>query len=538
MPQDKPRELGDHAFSRRQLLRGSALLGATFALPGLLGACDASSGPAARGAVGPARHGGRLVVAVHDGGAQDVLAPWSIPTYAAAGRAQQVYERLFNFGPDGKPAPRLAVSAESNANGTVWRVKLRPDVSFHNGKKFTAQDVLYSYGYVADTANQAESAPRLEAVDLAASRAVSDLEIEFRLKRSIGDFKGLLAEKALWIVPQGTTNFDTPVGTGPFIFSSWQPGVRALYKRNPHYWGASATTGPFVDELEIQTITDQTARLNALLGGQVQEITFLDFVSAKARANDPSLKIVRTAQPSTTPFYMQIDSSTFMDPRVREAMKLAVDRETLVKNVLLGFGSVGNDLFGKGQPSYNSDIPQRAYDPEKAVGLLRQAGVDRLRLALPTSTTTPGMLESAAGFKQQATRAGIDLELVKLPSESYFSNNQYMKVPFYQTNWGQGFESQAQDGLLSNAPYNETHWSDANWDAEFRKAQGIVDESKRLAAYKALQEPLWERGGYIVWGTFDTLDAVAPHVHGVVPNISSSFQNLGGFEFKDHWLEA
>ena len=467
-----------------------------------------------------------------------MLAPWNIPTYAAAGRAQQVYERLFNFGPDGKPAPRLAVSAVSNSDGTIWRVKLRPGVSFHNGKKFTARDVLYSYGYVADKANQAESMPRLDAIDFKGTRAISDMEIEFRLKRAIGDFKGLLAEKGLWIVPEGTKNFDSPVGTGPFIFSSWQPGVRALYKRNASYWGASATTGPFVDELEIQTIPDQTARLNALLGGQVQEITFLDFVSAKARANDPAMQIVRTAQPSTTPFYMQIDSATFMDPRVREAMKLAVDRETLVKNVLLGFGSVGNDLFGMGQPSYNSDIPQRHYDPDKAAGLLKQAGVDRLRLALPTSTTTPGMLESAAGFKQQATRAGIDLQLMKLPPESYFSNNQYMKVPFYQTNWGQGFESQAQDGLLSDAPYNETHWHDPSWDAAFRKAQGIVDEPKRLAAYKALQEPLWERGGYIVWGTFDTIDAVAPNVRGVVPNISSSFQNLGGFEFKDHWLEA
>jgi peptide/nickel transport system substrate-binding protein len=206
--------------------------------------------------------------------------------------------------------------------------------------------------------------------------------------------------------------------------------------------------------------------------------------------------------------------------------------------VLLGYGSVGNDLFGKGQPSYNADIPQREHDPEQAAALLKQAGVGRLRLTLPTSSASPGMFDSAAAFKQQASAAGIDITLQKLPSESYFTNDKYLSTPLYQTNWGQGFESQAQDGLLKSAPFNETHWHDPSWDAAFKKAQGIVDADRRIAAYKALQEPLWERGGYIVWGVFDTLDAASSKVHGIVPNISSSFQNLGGFEFKDHWLGA
>jgi peptide/nickel transport system substrate-binding protein len=533
------RDAGQHGpLSRRDFLRGSAALGSALAFPGVLGALggpDAALAAAKSG--GTPKRGGRLSVAIHDGSTTDTLSPWAIPEYSGAARAQQVYERLFSLGPVGKPIPWLALSADAaNTKATVWNVKLRPGVHFNNGKTVTAQDVLYSYKYVANPKNKAESLPRIQAVDLANSRAMSPTEIEFRLHRPIGDFEALLAEKALWIVPSGTTDFSKQVGTGPFTFVSWEPGVRALFKRNSNYWGIHAGGGPWVDELEIQMIPDNTARLNALLGNQVQEITFLDPVTAKAQQHNSAIQIIRSAQANTSPIYMEIDASLFRDNRVREAMKLVLDREAIVKNVLLGYGTVGNDLFGKGQPSYNSHLPQRVHDPEKAKALLKQAGVTHLTLTLPATDLAPGMLESALAFKQLGAPIGINVTIQKIPSGSYFTNNLYLKVPFYETQWAQGFVSQAQDGLLSNAPYNETHWYNKKWDAAFNAAQGIVDETKRLAAYKALQVPLWEQGGYIIPAVYETLDAAAAHVRGIVPSISDGFQDLGGFNFKDHWL--
>jgi ABC-type transport system substrate-binding protein len=92
--------------------------------------------------------------------------------------------------------------------------------------------------------------------------------------------------------------------------------------------------------------------------------------------------------------------------------------------------------------------------------------------------------------------------------------------------------------LLANSPYNETHWFDKQWAAQFFRAQGILDTTKRLAAYRALQEPLWDKGGYIAWGVYETLDAASSQVRGIVPNISPDYQNLGGFDFKYHWLAS
>jgi peptide/nickel transport system substrate-binding protein len=522
-------------MTRRELLERSAALGVALALPGFLGTAGADAATFA----GTPRRGGDLRIGMNDGGAGDSLAPWNIPIYSAAARAEQVYERLFKYDAHAVARPRLAESVESNAKGTMWKLKIRSGVEFHSGKPLTADDVLYSLRYIANPKNKAESLTRLEPIDLSASRKLSSLEILFVLKRPIGDFRGLLAEKAVWIVPNGKTDFaQTPDGTGPFKFVSWQPGINAKFARNDKYWGIALGGGPWVDTLEILDIPDDTARVNALLGNQVDEIAFMPFVQAKAQQSNSAIKIVQAAQPQTNPIYVQMDRKPFTDNRVRLALKYAVDRNAMVKQVELGFGTVGNDLFGKGYPSYNNELPQRTYDPEKAKALLKQAGYDRFPFTLPTSNALPGMLESATAFKQQAKAANIDVTLQKLDAGSYFSNNKYLKVSSYQTNWGQSFESQAQDGMLRTSPYNETHWYSTSWANAFRKAQQITDTAKRNAAYKALQVPIWKTGGYVVFAFYNSVDAASSKVHGIVPNISSGFSNLGAFDFKDHWFSS
>ena len=530
-----PDERAGSGLTRRALLERSAALGAAISVSSFAGAAVADASTAAA----KPRKGGHLRVGMNDGGAGDSLAPWNIPIYSAAARAEQVYERLFKYDAHAFPKPRLAESVTSNPKATIWRLKIRKGVTFHSGKALTADDVLYSLRYIADPKNKAESLTRLEPIDLKATRKVSATEIEFHLKSPIGDFPGLLAEKAVWIVPDGKTDFaTTPDGTGPFKFSNWQPGVRANFIRNDNYWGLANGGGPWADSVEILSIADDTARVNALVGKQVDEIAFMPFVQAKAHKGDSSIQIIRAAQPQTNPFYVQMDRKPFTDNNVRLALKYAVDRNAIVSKVELGFGSVGNDLFGKGFPSYNNHLPQREYDPERAKSLLKKAGFDTFPFNLPTSNALPGMLESATAFKEQAKAAGIQVTLEKLDAGSYFSNNKYLKVSSYQTNWGQSFESQVQDGMLKTSPYNETHWFDAKWAAAFRRAQQIPDAGKRNAAYKALQVPLWNKNGYVVFAFYNTVDAAGAKLRGIVPNISSGYSNLGAFDFKDHWFAS
>ncbi|MDX6532358.1 MAG: peptide/nickel transport system substrate-binding protein [Gaiellales bacterium] len=534
------RDSMDHGLDRRTFLRRTGSGMAAFGLaPALLAACggspSASSSPASGAGTGPAR-GGRLRVGLNDGGSTDSLAPWNTPSYNAFSRATQVYERLYQPGSEGTPVPILAESAEANAGATVWQVKLRAGVTFHDGKPFTANDVLYSFRYIADPKNKAESLSIIEPLDLAASKAVSDTELEIRLNRPIGDLPGLLAYQTMWIAPEGATDFKTAaVGTGPFKFVEWQPGVRASYERNADYWQDGK---PYVDELEIIAISDPAARLNALLGGQIDEMTFIDFVQAKAHESDGNLQIINAAQPLCAPIYVQIDSSPYDDVRVRQALRLAINRQEMIDKVYLGFGQLGNDLFGKGFATYNDELPQREYDPEQAASLLKAAGRYPLDLPLPTSQAAPGMLESATAFKEQAKAAGINVEIRKIDAGTHFANDLFLKTPVYQSSWGVSFEEHAQAGLLKTSPYNETHWYSPDWGRQFAEAQAIADPDQRNAAYQALQVPLYEEGGYILPAFSNLLDAASAKVGGIVPNISSGYSNLGGFQFLDHWLKS
>jgi peptide/nickel transport system substrate-binding protein len=520
--------------------------GAVFATPGLLAACGGSSSAtsshstaSSAASAGKPVKGGHLTVAQSDGGSTDVLAPWNIPTASSSARAKQIYERLYTWTPAATPQPELALSAEPDSTRTVWRVKLRSGVTFHNGKTFTADDVVYSTRYILNTKNNAEASSRLVAIDPHSTRAISPTEVEFHLTRPIGDFPGLLADKAFWMVPSGYTDFLHPVGTGPFKLTQHQIGVSYLFERNPHYWETTAAGGPpWVDTLEFHIVTDNTTRLNALLSGQIQEMTSIDFVSARAQASNSSVVVIRTPQPNASAIYVQIDAPHFRDVRVRHALKLLIDRPAYVRNTLLGFGSLGNDLWGKGLPTYNASLPQRTYDPQQAKSLLKAAGMSNFSLTLPAAEVIPGMLELALAFKQGAAVAGLTVNIQKIDPGTYFTNKLYLHTPIYQTFYVDPFENVAQDAFLLKAPYNETHWFSSQWQTNFFKAQAIVDPAQRDAAYQALQVPLWNSGGYIIAGFSDTLDATSSKVHGIVPNKSAGYQNLGGQYFKYHWLSA
>ena len=502
----------------------------TTAAPTTTAAPEATTTTAAPG--GPIR-GGRLVTAHTGAGPAETLLPWNEAAFIDVGRHKQLYEKLFERDPSLAAQPHLAESLEANAAGDVWQLKLRSGITFHNGKEMTADDVLYSWSEAANV--EYESGSNFGVFDLANTRKISDTEVEVRLTQPLADLPAVLAKKVMYIVPDGLTDYDQPVGTGPFTFVEWNPGERSLMARYDDYWIEGK---PYLDEVEMISIEDPTARLNALLGGQVDAVEQLDFTQAKAHQDNADVQLIVAESTLTVPLTMRLDTPPFDDPRVREAIKLSVDREQMVESVLLGFGFVGNDLFGLGFPSYNDALPQRTYDPDRARALLTEAGYDSLEVTLHTSQVVPGMLESATIFKEQAKASGIEVTLEVLPGEAYFDIEQtYLSpsAPFYQSIWGSTFESQAVDGLLADSPYNETVWNRPDWEAAFRDAQGVIDGNARAAALQELQVPLYEEGGYVIWGFSAIIDAASPRVQGIVP---SGVFNLGHYDFKEWWFES
>lgn len=495
-------------ITRRKLLERSLAAGAVLALPAAL------SGPAEAALGTKPKQGGSVTIGMSDGGPGEKLNPFQLPSYTEALRTQWTHDELFTRDPGNVVVPRLALAAEPGKTAQEWKVTLRSDVVFHDGKPFTADDVLWSFAFALDPKNKTQQRPQIDAIDPRRSKKLSNTEVLFRLKRPIGDFKGyLVAGGQMFMIPHGTAVFKTIVGTGPFKLASFSPGQRAVLVRNENYWGTV-----HLDRLKVVPISDPAQRINALLTGQVDAIYFVDFAQARAQQRNRKVKLIAsTAGAHMVPFYVETDAPEFADGRVVEALKLSVDREQMVRNVLLGFGSIGDDVAGKGFPSYNDKLPQRRYDPEKARSLLKKAGKEDLRFTLFTSTADSGMLESATAWKEQAKRAGITIDLVKLPADSYFSNNKYLKVPAYQSSWTVSFEDWAPQALFKGANYNETRWNRPKWEAEFRQAQSLIDDAARNAAYKRLQVPVWAHSGYIIWGFQALVNAVSSRIQGARP---------------------
>ena len=188
---------------------------------------------------------------------------------------------------------------------------------------------------------------------------------------------------------------------------SFTPGRQSVFVKNPNYWVSGK---PYVDSLTIDSIDDNTARLNALLSNQIDAMAQLPTQQAKAHAATGDITVLVAPSPQAMMFYMDTTKAPFTDPRVTLAMKLIADRKALVESAISGYGTVGNDIFGAGLPFYDKSLPQRVQDIEKAKSLLKAAGQSNLTVQLNTSPIFPGFVEAATLLAQQAKKAGRDDE--------------------------------------------------------------------------------------------------------------------------------
>ena len=160
------------------------------------------------------------------------------------------------------------------------------------------------------------------------------------------------------------------------------------------------------------------------------------------------------------PFTMRVDQAPFDDKRVRQAMRLIVDREQMIQQALSGQGRVANDLYSPFDPAYNKDLAQREQDLEEAKSLLKQAGQSDLRVELVTAPVFQGLVEAAQVLAEQAKGAGVAIKVRKVDSGTFYGDN-YLKWGFAQDFWfTRTYLGQVAQGSLKNSPFNETHWND------------------------------------------------------------------------------
>ena len=510
--------------TRRRVLGAALALG----LATLLAACGGQAIPDAD-SVGPGSpvEGGTLRVGFVGGGAADTLDGAVATNLGDIARAVNMYNSLLYRDDDFALQPMLATSVEPNADATVWTAHLRTDVKFSDGSPMTADDVVASIERIVDPED-----PKVGAAGLGHLQeviAIDDATVEFRLSQPDSALDDGLGQYTMTIVPE---DFDpaAPVGTGPFMLQSFAPGQSTVLKRNPYYWGDD---GPFLDTIELLNFNDTDALINALLSSQVDAVAQIPAALAEVIDSDARMQILDSETGMWLPFTMRTDVAPFDDERVRQAFRLVVDREQMVEQVLSGYGTVGNDMFASFDPAY-PEFPQRTQDIAEAKRLLAEAGYpDGLSVELATAPIQAGTVEAAQVFAEQAAEAGITVKINRMDLTTYWGD--YLEYPFSQSFWyTRNFLPQANSGAMPDSPFNETNWTDEEFVGLVVQARGEIDEAARSALIEQAQAIMYERGGLIIWGFANQLDAYQSYVGGLVPNATGI--PLSGFQLQRVWI--
>ena len=407
------------------------------------------------------------------------------------------------------PQPFLATSWESNEDATEWIFNLRKGVKFHDGSDFDADDVVWSYKRLLDPEVGSNSISILEPF-LKDIVAIDAHTVKFIAKAPTVELPLQIKTKGSGIVPNGSTTEmlqANPIGTGPYQLINFKPGAsKDTFKKHENYW---QTGLPKHDCMELIPILDAPARTAALLAGQVDLIPVIDPAAAKSLKGNPLVNLDISSGGTVMTISMFADTAPFDDIRVRQAMKLVIDRQAIVDTALFGFGEAGNDNpIAPSMPySYKKDI--FAQDCEKAKSLIADAGyTNGLDIDLNTGEAFPGMVNVAEAYASMAKCGNINVNIIKNPAEGYWDNI-WMKQPLITSSWG-GRPPFAAFSIayMQNSPYPETHWANQAFDDLVTKASSTPDETARNNLWKEAQQILTEDGGVIVPAFLSTVSAM------------------------------
>jgi peptide/nickel transport system substrate-binding protein len=525
-------------LDRRRFLQVAGVGAFAAMASGLLAACGASSTPSqtlnsGSTASGTPKRGGTLRLGLSGGSAADTPDPLHANTMPSYVPCSLAYDALALESGHG-PVNQLATSFESNADATLWTVRIRDGVEFHNGKTMTAEDVVYSIQRVFDPKQANFYAGALIGLDAKNVKMVDKLTVQIPFTSPYSIFQEMVtAQGFLGIVPVGY-DAKKPIGSGPYMISSFTAGSQMVLKRNPNYWVSDVA---YLDEIVVTNFPDATSETNAFLGGQIDVASNLTAATvATVQAAGKQVAFGETA--GWVPIVMRTDIAPFNNVDVRTAMKLLVNRKQMIESIWGGHAEVANDLFGVGDPDYDSAIPQRPYDPDQAKSLLKRAGAAGLTATFTTSPMTGGTVDQATIFAQQASAIGVKINIKNVDTGSFFGPA-WLSYPLTQDYWGGPFVlSTTVQATAPTASTNETHFHNAQYSALITEALKATDPTKRKELTHQIQQIDYDQGGYIIPYFTPTLDAYASNVKGIVIPKHSTGLPLDAFRaLKKTWLD-
>jgi peptide/nickel transport system substrate-binding protein len=478
------------------------------------------------------RKGGRITVATNASGVNDTLDPARQSNQTDYCRGFMFYNGLTVL--DGSLTPRPSLAEEfTTEDAKTWVFKLRKDVSFHDGKPLTPADVVFSIMRHKDAATTSRAKVLADQIDSVTASGPN--EVTFRLSSPNADLPVVLGTYHFHIVKAGTTDFSAGIGTGPYKLKEFKPGVRSVAVRNENYWKPNR---PYLDEIELVGITDESARVNALLAGQLDLVQAVSPRSVERVTAGGQHAVYETKSVSYTNLIMRRDSSPGNNPDFVLAMKHLFNREQLLKSIQLGRGVVANDQpIATSNRFYFKGLPQRPYDPEKAKWHLQKANLGSTPVPVVVSPAASNSVEMALVMQHAAKQIGLHLDVKRMPADGYWSTH-WMKHPvgFGNINARPSADLALTLFFKSDAPWNEAGWKNEKFDQLLVAARGEIDQAKRAQLYADMQVMIHNEGGIGIPMFISSLDGHNSKLKGLS---SIPISGMMGSSFAEHvWLDA
>jgi peptide/nickel transport system substrate-binding protein len=398
----------------------------------------------------------------------------------------QCFDQLIHRDPKARMVPGLATTWRQRDERT-WRFELRRGVTFHGGEPFDAETVKYTYDRIMDPATKSPITSSLRLVEKVTVVDAHTLDIATKapapvLPAYLSLYTNIVSKP--WMTAKGpefaARNMN---GTGAFRFGEWRKGEHIKLARNDAYWGGK----PQIKNVTIRPIPDANSRVLALQKGEVDIIQDLPAALADDIKKHPDLRV--SAVPSIRVHFLVLrtDVKPLDDPRVRQALNYAVNKDAITKQLLRGYAHPLPQILTPAMFGHAPDIPGYPYSPDRARALLREAGVPKgFSTEISGPVLNADVIEAVAGnLREIGVEATIRIEEQKVNYENLLKKK---ATPLHYLSWGNWNLFDA-DGTIPFL-YGDTQWSYYTPPARFvelnRIGSTVVDGKKRAEAYHEL----------------------------------------------------
>ena len=477
-------------------------------------------------AAGPAVAQSVLRIGLNDD--PDALDPTISRAYVGRLVFAALCDRLFDVTPELKIVPQLATGYEWAPDQRSIVIKLRPDVKFHDGEPFNAEAVKFN---IERHINTPGTFRKTEIGQIASVEVVNDLAVRFHLSEPLVPLLAALTDRAgMMVSPKAARALGDkfgarPVCAGPYRFVERVAQGKIALEKFPDYWDKAAV---HIDRVEFVPITDSTARLASLRSGDLQMIERVSPTDLAEIRSDGRLKVVGVPELGyqMIPFNVANGprSKTLADVRVRQAIDLAIDRETLVKAVFNNEYIPGNQWVSPSNTYYNAKFPVRKRDPARARQLLREAGQPNLAFTLIVPPERDRQ-EAAQIIQSMLAEVGITMTIQTQENVTMLTNGRKGDFEAYFTFWsgrpdpdGNVFTQSTCKGAQ-----NDSHYCNADVDALLTRARQTPEPAARKKLYDQATEImlrdvprllLWHRR--VFTGYSAKVTGFTPHPDGII----------------------